>query len=163
MLSNSFAGINIKQLYCHSVGLKPCFPSLFRGSVCVHWRSGDRLRRSLKVRYDISFNLLKQSDNNVYHVIMHPISLHFAHIMYLWVSNDQQNKWWIFFKSAACSLWGRNWMYQFTTLRTCWGSEVAVLKTLYYLEQHIVACRAVAMQRPRGGRIYQGRFWATGL
>jgi hypothetical protein len=26
---------------------------------------------------------------------------------------------------------------------------------------NIVACIAVAMQRPRDGRVYQGRFWAT--
>jgi hypothetical protein len=26
---------------------------------------------------------------------------------------------------------------------------------------NILACRVVAMQRPRDGRIYQGRFWAT--
>jgi hypothetical protein len=26
-----------------------------------------------------------------------------------------------------------------------------------------VACRVITMQRPRDGRIYQGRFWATSL
>jgi hypothetical protein len=26
---------------------------------------------------------------------------------------------------------------------------------------YVIACRAVAMQRPRDWRIYQGRFWAT--
>jgi hypothetical protein len=33
----------------------------------------------------------------------------------------------------------------------------------YHIPHKIVACRAVAMQRPRDGRIYQGRFWATAL
>jgi hypothetical protein len=28
-------------------------------------------------------------------------------------------------------------------------------------ELYTVTCRAVAMQRPGDGRIYQGRFWAT--
>jgi hypothetical protein len=26
---------------------------------------------------------------------------------------------------------------------------------------HAATCRAIAMQRPRNGRIYQGSFWAT--
>jgi hypothetical protein len=32
---------------------------------------------------------------------------------------------------------------------------------LKFLEDSTAACRAVAVQLPRDGRIYQGRYWAT--
>jgi hypothetical protein len=47
-------------------------------------------------------------------------------------------------------LWVVNYMPDFQT-------------ELYYGLLYIVACREVAMQRPRDGRIYQGGFWATAL
>jgi hypothetical protein len=46
----------------------------------------------------------------------------------------------------------------------CWYSQILNNNTTTYdgtFTEYVVACRAVAMQRPRDGRIYQGRFWAT--
>jgi hypothetical protein len=47
-----------------------------------------------------------------------------------------------------------------TAVKT-WSPGTPTITFLVRLCYDIVACKAVAMQRPLDGRIYQGPFWAT--
>jgi hypothetical protein len=47
------------------------------------------------------------------------------------------------------------------TICVCYSCQMALSFGFKVSFDNIVAYRAVAMQQPRDGRIYQGRFWAT--
>jgi hypothetical protein len=42
------------------------------------------------------------------------------------------------------------------------GFNRVMMHTILYVFENYVVCRAVAMQLPQGGRVYQGRFRVTG-